>query len=210
MKSLKNVRYYFLFFLLTMKISIYICIDNPGRIPGTYPKSIIYKPDQTSMLIFSDNIYKFPLSSAVTTSLVTITTQNFEVGGLSNLNMIAFTETRTINTFQISTFVSTKSTIGTYDFTQYSPICMFTFPSGSTINYGYAVWVHNNEIQMVSFDTTSQIKRKSYPARKIGNYIDCKGFSSEQFICVYTGKETVDNDGCFIFPKGAKEFQKAG
>ena len=52
---------------------------------------------------------------------------------------------------------------------------------------------------MLSFDSNNnEIYNKEYLGRHVGNNIHCKGFSSNQFICVYTGKETADNDGCFI------------
>lgn len=205
MKFIKNVIPFLLFFFvkILIQIQLYNCIPNPGPIGGTYPKSLILKTDQTSFLIFSDKLYKFALLTGTITDDTAISNHNFEIGALSSSNLIAFTETQSTNTFIITAGASRLPFSGTrlnnvYDFNQLSPISMFSFPSGSTINYGYAVWVYNNEIQMVSFTTSAEIKRKSYSGRKVGDYIDCKGFSSEQFICVYTGKEITDNDACFI------------
>ena len=179
-------------------------IANPGLISGSgnYPKAVLIPNDKSLIIFVGSKPIQFTLASGINTApgLLTLS-HTVEVGGLATSSFVAVTSFGA-NTFKIITgsssygYLPNTNNGNPHPFTNGAPICLFNFPSGVL---GYAVWVYNQEIYMLSFDSNNnEIYNKEYLGRHVGNNIHCKGFSSNQFICVYTGKETTDNDGCFI------------
>ena len=173
-------------------------IANPGLISGSgnYPKAVLIPNDKSLIIFVGSKPIQFTIASGINTApgLLTLS-HTVEVGGLATSSFVAVTSFGA-NTFKIITgsssygYLPNTNNGNPHPFTNGAPICLFNFPSGVL---GYAVWVYNQEIYMLSFDSNNnEIYNKEYLGRH------CKGFSSNQFICVYTGKETTDNDGCFI------------
>ena len=194
--------------LLFICYSLFISISfitsqyaNPGPISGGFPKPIIDLQNQNTMLIFTNgaSIQTFSIQGGISSPGGYTNNNRFEIGVTSCGSFYACTTVNS-NKFSITVVVSTSLTgvnlNKEYEFSS-ETICLFS--SGQSA--GYAAWINNEFINLLSFDSNAEKKHTIFSGRKVGTNIDCTIFfeyNTEEIACVYTGKEVVDNDSCFF------------
>ena len=195
----RNYELLFICCMLFISISFTGQISNPGNISGGFPKPIL--SSQNTMYIFTNGaaIQTFSLQNGIDSITNSYTNNNlFEIGVTSFDSFYACTQLNS-NKFSIRVLPPSLTRPGTkineYEFSS-ETICLFSY-SDNGLSFGYAVWINNEFINLLKFDSRTEIKHTIFSGRKVGTNIDCKIFLNE-IACVYTGKEAVDNDSCFF------------
>ena len=196
----RNYELLFICCMLFISISFTEQISNPGDISGGFPKPIL--SSQNTMYIFTNGgaIQTFSLQNGIDSITNSYTNNNlFEIGVTSFDSFYACTQLNS-NKFSIRVLPPSLTPPGTkineYEFSS-ETICLFSYSENNGLSFGYAAWINNEFINLLKFDSRTEIKHTIFSGRKVGTNIDCKIFLNE-IACVYTGKEAVDNDSCFL------------